>query len=112
MEPNYKYSESTEKPLTIELSGDSVYLRRNIQSIMRTDDQNNSVVYWTYEEAYMSNEEFNLYANALAAKSAIEGADNTSNIVEILAQQTAGGDNQMAIMEAIADLYDAISELL
>lgn len=34
------------------------------------------------------------------------------NIVQIMAGQLAGDDNQLIIMEAIADLYDAIAMMM
>lgn len=110
MEPKFRYSESTEKPLSIEMKTDCVYLRKNITTDIRSYNETKTT-YWTYEEAYFTLAEFNSYANAIAAKNAVEGVNNASNIVEILSQQITGGDNQLAIMDAIADLYEAIAAI-
>lgn len=111
MEPNYVYAESTVKPSTIEVGVSSVYLRKDISEETRTDEGGNSIVYYTFQEAVMSAAEFNEYTNTLASINAVKDVNNASNILSILAGQESGDSNQMTIMEALADLYDAVASL-
>jgi len=53
------------------------------------------VSYWTYQEAALSKEEFNQNANAL-----------------LMSGQKNGDGDRLAIMEAIADLYDVLAMLM
>lgn len=90
MELNYKLSESTVKPDDIEFGKNTVYIRKNIGT--RTDP-NTGVVFWTYQEATLTHAEFLEYTKLMEAKKALYD------------------ENQMIIMEAIADLYDKIAEM-
>lgn len=109
MELNYVYSESTVKPLSIEFSKNSVYLRRNIVKETRVDETDAETVWYTYEEACLTPDEFNTYTGQLKAVNAINGVNDSDNIASILTGQATGDDNQLSIMEAIADLYDLIA---
>ncbi len=111
MEINYKYAESTVKPTALEVSVGTVYLRKDITSIIRTSEQGDETTYWTYQEAALTPEEFNAYTNLVMAENAIKGTNDSDNIVQIMAGQETGDNNQLAIMEAIADLYDAIATM-
>lgn len=53
-------SESTVKPLSVDdtLSKIVVYLRRNIQEEVRTDDQGNETTWYVYEEAEIEKEAY------------------------------------------------------
>lgn len=112
MELNYRYSESTVKPAALEVTEGSVYLRKDIAQITRTSEQGDETVYWTYQEAEMTPQEFNNYSNLLMTDYAIKGKDDSANIVQIMDGQAVGDDNQLIIMEAIVDLYDAIAMLM
>ena len=59
----------------------------------------------------MSIDEFNSYASTLASMNAVKDVNNASNILSLMAGQENGDVNQMTIMEAIADLYDAVASL-
>ena len=59
----------------------------------------------------MSHEDFNKYSNYIAAKNAINGVNDSENISQLVMGQENGDNNQMIIMEAIADLYDAVAYL-
>lgn len=109
MELHYRYSESTVKPAELEITGGSVYFRKDITSITRTSEQGDETVFWTYQEAELTPQEFNDYATFLMAENAIKGKDDSANIVQLMAGQEIGDGNQLIIMEAIADLYDAIT---
>lgn len=85
MELNYVKSQSTVKPLEVEICKKSVYLRRNIAS----DGE-----IWTYEESCLTPEEFNEYISQVKAANVLNG-----------------DTNQLIIMEAIADLYELIISL-
>ena len=52
-------SESTVRPLTVDdtMSKIVVYLRRNIQEEVRTDDQGNETTWYVYEEAEVEKEQ-------------------------------------------------------
>lgn len=111
MELQYVYSESTVKPAAIEVGVSSVYLRKDITEEVRTVMNDEKVTYYTFQEAVMTIEEFNTYANTLASINAVKDVNNASNILLLLAGQDSGDTNQMTIMEAIADLYDAVASL-
>lgn len=111
MEPQYVYSESTVKPTAIEVGVSSVYLRKDITEDTRTDMDGEKITYYTFQEAVMSIEEFNIYTSTLASINAVKDVNNASNILLLLAGQDSGDINQMTIMEAIADLYDAVANL-
>lgn len=99
MEPLYLLAESTEIPLSIEIGINTVFLRRDISEELRTDMNGNVVKYWIYQEAKMSITEFNEYANII----------NTNNVIKLLNGQENADTNQLTIMQAIADMYDAIA---
>lgn len=94
MEPKYMYSESTVKPEAIQMDGDTVYLRTSITEVRRTGTQGDVTNYWTYNEAKLTVNEFNEYSNML-----------------LMSNQKSGDNNQMIIMDAIADLYDVIATI-
>lgn len=112
MELNYRYSESTVKPAALEIAEGSVYFRKEITSVTRISDQGDEIVFWTYQEAELTPQEFNNYASLLMAEYTIKGKDDSANIVQLMAGQEAGDGNQLIIMEAIADLYDAVASLM
>ena len=94
MEMIYRYAESTVKPNTIEICGNTVYLRKDILKFNREDDQGNQIPYWSYQEAKITIEEFNKYVNVI-----------------LVSSQKSSDDDRLAIMEAIADLYDTIATM-
>lgn len=109
---NYTPSESTVKPSAIEMGKHSAYVRRNIVTQIREDESGNTVSYWTYEEACLSPDEFNEYISFISAQNAVNGVDDSGNIIQLMAGQEDGNNNQMIVMEAIADLYDIIASLM
>jgi len=71
-----------------------VYLRKDISEVKRTiDDQ--TTTYWTYQEAILTNKDFNNYANAM-----------------LVSGQLNGNESQLVIMDAIADLYDIVASMM
>ena len=94
MELIYRPSESTVRPVEIEKAKHTVFLRRNIVEEERKDADGNVYAMWVYEEAKLSHEEFGKYASFM-----------------LVAGQANGDNNQMIIMEALADLYDAIANM-
>lgn len=71
-----------------------VYLRKDISEVKRTmDDQ--TITYWTYQEAILTNKDFNNYANAM-----------------LVSGQLNGNESQLVIMDAIADLYDIVASMM
>lgn len=112
MELNYKYAESTIKPAALEVAEGSVYFRKEINSITRSSEQGDDTVYWTYQEAELTPQEFNDYTNLLMAEYTIKGKNDSENIVQLMIEQESSDDNQLTIMEAIADLYELIAMML
>lgn len=112
MEIIYKPSRSMVKPEETEFSKHTVFLRKDIHaeeiSIL---DSNETMQMYTYQEAMLTYEEFDEYSKLIASANAIKGMNDSKNITELLAGQTAGDNNQLIIMEAIADLYDAIANM-
>lgn len=106
---NYKYAESTVEPAALEIAEGSVYFRKDITSITRSSEQGDETVYWVYQEAELTPQEFNNYANLLMAEYTIKGKNDSDNIVQLMIGQENGDGNQLAIMEAIADLYEMIA---
>lgn len=96
MDIEYCRSESTVKPDTVEIGKNVVFLRKNFSKEIRTDDLGNQIVFWTYQEAKMPQAEFTTYASLL----------NSRDIVD-----NVNSNNQLIIMDAIADLYDIISHM-
>ena len=102
MELNYRYSESTVKPESIQFDKTTVYLRKNITEENRHNEDGTITTLWIYEEAKLSHDEFDKYINSKK----VEDSNSISNLVN---GQAIGDDNQLSIMEAIADLYDLIA---
>ena len=93
----YKYSESSVEPSEVEINKNTVYIRKNIVF--------DEISYlWRYQEAIMTLDEFSEYSKTLNAK-------NANDISQLVSKQKTVDDNQLVIMEAIADLYDAIASL-
>lgn len=90
MELNYRPSRSMVEPSEIEICKNTVYLRKDISRVV---DSSENTVIWCYDEAVLTLDEFEEYSKIMEAKKAIN--DN----------------NQLIIMEAIADLYDKISSI-
>ena len=101
MELIYRRSESTVKPVSIEKSKHTVFIRKNIVETERIDDYGTSTIYWVYEEAKMSHEDFAEYSQLSMAENAINANDDKEN----------NTNNQFILMEAIADLYDLVASL-
>lgn len=112
MELKYEYAESSIQPTTLEATVGIVYLRKDITSIARTSKRGDKITYWTYQEAALTPQEFNEYTNLLMAENAIKGTNDSDNIVQLMAGQETGDSQQLAIMEAIADLYDAVAAMI
>ena len=110
MEPKYMYAESTIKPQSIEMCKNTVYLRTDFVETSRTD-MSNKVTYWTYQEARLTTDEFNSYVSWLMSKNAINGINDSGNISQLVIGQKNRDNDQMIIMEAITDLYDAIASM-
>ena len=84
MELNYRTAMSTIKPAEVEFGLSTVYFRKNIAFL-------NEPNMWIYQEAEVSKEEYEAWY-----KTAPKSTE----------------DNQLIIMEAIADLYDTIANML
>ena len=96
MELNFRYSESTVKQEAIESNSGTVYLRKDFAEEDHTI-MGFTTHYYTYQEAKLTQEEYEEYSRDLVVKNAM----NSTNTPE----------NQASIMAAIADLYDMVSKL-
>lgn len=111
MELIYKHSEGSVKPEPIEITKTTVWLRKDIveeKCTYTVDDVEITAPYYTYQEAKLSHEDFNIYAAKLAAMNAVKGVNDSNNINRIIQNGVDNGDNQLIIMEAMADLYNLI----
>ena len=108
MEPKYKDAKSTIKPPAFEIDNGTVYLRKNYSEIAQSHEFGEEVNYWAYKEAQITTAEFNEYANLIIAQNAIKGQNDSENIVSLMIGQENNDSNQLAVMEAIADLYETI----
>ncbi len=97
----YVKSESTVKPDVVSIEKTTVYMRCNIVEETRTY-KGVSTTFYVYEEAALTHEEYAKYSNELAAI-------NSAHIAQLVANGMDTTDNQLILMEAIADLYDAIA---
>lgn len=102
----YIQAESTKKPKTLDVQKNVVYLRKDI-----VEHTEGSTTFWTYQEAKMSHGEFNDYVDYVTKRNAIKAVNDSENISNLLTGQENGDNNQLIIMEAIADLYDMIASL-
>ena len=96
MEIVYKYSESTVKQEAIESNAGTIFLRKGFAEEDRTM-MGITTHFYTYQEAKLTQEEYEEYSRDLVVKNAM----NSTNTPE----------NQASIMAAIADLYDMVSKL-
>ena len=90
----------------------TVYIRKDYVETFSVDEQGNKTPYWTYQEAVLTQEEFNSYVNFVMSKNAINGMNDSDNISQLVAGQENGDNNQLILMEAIADLYDVIATMM
>ena len=119
MNIQYQYHEGSQhiKPLAIDTNSSktAVYLRRNIEQITREDETSGELVtLWGYEEAKLTIPEYEEYKSEAAAQLTAKVTDDNLSIMEAIAesyeQSMIAQENQLTIMSAIADLYDAIAE--
>lgn len=111
MEPKYYYAESTIKPDPIYVDKTTVFLRKDICSEEIADASGNKYTLWEYKEAKMLTEDFEAYSNMVASVNAVKGINDSENISKIVENGSNSDNNQLIIMEAIADLYDIITSL-
>lgn len=103
MKLNYIYAESTVKPSEVELGKTTAYVRKDIQQVTRERDGETEIM-WVYQEAKMPLDKFDEYSKMAA----VTNAETTSQLV---VGQENGDNNQLIIMEALADLYEMIATM-
>lgn len=109
---NYIYAESTIKPASVEIQKTTVYLRKDFVEKGFIDELTGKTCsYWTYNEAIMTHEEFNKYASEQAAMNAVKGVNDSERIVSLIENGVNSTDNQLILMEALADLYELIASM-
>lgn len=109
---NYIYAESGTRPAPVEIQKTTVYLRKDFEEKEFIDESTgNTYTYWTYKEATMTHEEFNKYSSEQVAINAVKGVNDSENIVSLIENGVNSTDNQLILMEALADLYDLIASM-
>ena len=108
---NYIYAESGIKPAPVEIQKTTVYLRKDFEEKTFAEASGGIYTYWTYKEATMTHEEFNKYSSEQAAINAVKGVNDSENIVSLIENGVNSTDNQLILMEALADLYDLIASM-
>lgn len=66
MNINYQYAESAVRPLEVDTTScpDGVYLRKDIEEVTRQQEGTEEAqTYYTYQEAFLTNEEYAIYSN-------------------------------------------------
>lgn len=114
--PVYYQSNTSFKPPAVEIQKSTAYIRKNFKEIISTitdaDGQNpETFTSWSYEEAKMSVPEFNEYVSLISSQNAINGVNDSSNITSILSGQQVNDFNQLAIMEAIVELFEMLTTM-
>ena len=97
----YETVYSTTEPKPVEIGKTTVYFRKDITSVDRMSPLDEPYKEYTYQEASMSLEEYEKYSKE----------HGTSSLTQLVSGQKVGDDNQLTIMEAIADLYEVIANL-
>lgn len=95
MKLDYIYAESTVKPSEVELGKTTAYVRKDIHQVESM---------WVYQEAKMPIEKFDEYSK-------IAAVTNSATAVRLEDGQENGDNNQLIIMEALADLYEMIATM-
>ena len=103
MELNYEQVKSTVKPSEIMKCANTIYLRKDITPKEEENSFGVSVI-WYYQEAKLTLDEYENFSKFAG----INSAETTS---QVLKNQETGDDNQLSIMEAIADLYEIIANM-
>lgn len=112
MKLTYEYAESNVCPATIEMCKTTVYLRKDIKEEKRTCSDGSTVTMYVYQEAKLSRQEFLIHADELSRINAVKGVNDSDNIAQIVMNGSDSSNNQLILMEAIADLYDLIATMM
>lgn len=112
MEPKYIYSESTVKPEAIQMDGDTIYLRTGISGVARENEGGDTTTYWTYQEAILTQAEFNVYASLIASRNALNSANIPEHISQLIVGQEIVDNNQLILMSALVDMYDVLASMM
>jgi hypothetical protein len=102
-----------EKPLQKDttLSPSSVYLRKNIRQVVESND-NGDTTFYEYEEAVLTPEEYKEYEAEMNNPGIQAIKDDALTLMEANADSYEISEkNSLIIMEAIATLYEKLSEV-
>lgn len=108
MELEYCEVESNIHPKYVEVNIDTAYLRKDIKEETRTTQDGREYKMFVYQEAALTLEEYAEYTNQIMAENALKGQNDSSNIVSLMSGQVMNDDNQITIMSALADIYEAL----
>lgn len=116
MELIFYLSESKSIPKIIEIQGKTAYIRKNIVErhtpvFDKVNEKEGFRIDYVYDEAKMSIPEFNEYVSLVSSQNAINGVNDSSNITSILSGQQVNDFNQLAIMEAIVELFEMLTTM-
>lgn len=112
MDLNYISVESAFKPSSVEIQKTTVYFRKDFIEKERTDNNGSVCTLWTYQEATMPVEDFNVYANQLISINAVKAVNDSERISKLVENGSDSSNNQLILMEAIADLYDVVASMM
>lgn len=108
MKIDFKTVESTLKPNILDIVFNTAYIRKNIKEENRTHFDGKEYTMFVYQEAALTLEEYAEYTNQIMAENALKGQNDSSNIVSLMSGQVMNDDNQITIMSALADIYEAL----
>ena len=110
---HYMYAESSVQPQPIEVTNTTVYLRKDFSTReYKEPDRDDIVIFHTYQEAKLTHSEFAEYSSQIASLNAVKGINDSENISKIVQNGVDNEDNQLILMEAMADLYDLLANLM
>lgn len=113
MNIQYMYAESSVPPQPIEVTNTTVYLRKDFSTREYIEpDRYDVVTFYTYQEAKLTHSEFAEYSSQIASLNAVKGINDSENISKIVQNGVDNEDNQLILMEAMADLYDLLANLM
>ena len=109
-------SESTVKPLSVDetLSKIVVYLRRNIQEEVRTDDQGNETTWYVYEEAEVDKTDYYaISACTLDMREQTEAnvqdiEDTRTGLMETYEETTANSNDIAEVRAGLMEVYEML----
>jgi len=120
MNIEYKHREGSQsvKPALVDTTSSKavVYLRKNIERVFKTDPQSGAdIAMWSYDEAILPLADYEVYKTEVGVDVMAQMSKDNLDLMDAIAttyeQSIVAEENQLTIMCAIADLYDAIANI-